>query len=143
MIPKANQAGKWRLILDLSSPKGASVNDTIPSELCTLLYIIKDDAVVKIMELGKGCCLAKLDVEHAYRNIPVHPDDWSLIAMRWKKKIYIDTILPFGLYSAPKIFLAVVDATQARDVSVTSLLERFLDNWKGRLQGMRTEFAED
>ena len=36
VITKAN-TGKWRLILDLSSPKDASVNDGIPSELCSCL----------------------------------------------------------------------------------------------------------
>ena len=35
VIPKAN---KWRLILDLSHPKGKSVNDEIQKELCTLQY---------------------------------------------------------------------------------------------------------
>ena len=112
VIPKANQAGKWRLILDLSSPKDSSVNDGIQGELCSLVYISTDDAVEKAMELGKGALLAKVDVEHAYRNIPVHPDDRSLIAMTWKEKIYVDTVLPFGLRSAPKIFSAVADALE-------------------------------
>ena len=82
VIPKTNQAGKWRLILDLSSPKDSSVNNGIPSELCSLCYITTDDAVEKVMELGIGCLLAKVDVEHAYRNIPIHPEDRSLIAMK-------------------------------------------------------------
>ena len=86
VIPKANQAGKWRLILELSSPKDSSVNDGIPSDLCSLSYITTDDVVEKIVEVGKGCLLAKVDVEHAYRNIPVHPDDQTLIAMKWKEK---------------------------------------------------------
>ena len=30
LIPKPHQPGKWRLIVDLSSPRGASVNDAIP-----------------------------------------------------------------------------------------------------------------
>ena len=34
VILKANQPGKWRLILDLSSPRGHSVNDGISPELC-------------------------------------------------------------------------------------------------------------
>ena len=32
VIPKRHQLGKWRLILDLSSPQGASVNDGIPKD---------------------------------------------------------------------------------------------------------------
>ena len=36
VIPKPHQPGKWRLILDLSSPEGASVNDGICKGLCSL-----------------------------------------------------------------------------------------------------------
>ena len=37
VIPKADP-GKWRLILNLSSPHGNSVNDGIAKELCSLIY---------------------------------------------------------------------------------------------------------
>jgi len=36
VIPKRNQPNKWRLILDLSSPTGTSVNDGISPELCSI-----------------------------------------------------------------------------------------------------------
>ena len=130
VIPKANQPGKWRLILDLSSPRGHSVNDGIPPELCSLTYASVDQAVEKIVGLGRDALLAKVDVEHAYRNIPVHPDDRILLAMRWGEKIYIDTVLPFGLRSAPKIFSAVADAVEwiALEQGV-SLLMHYLDDF--------------
>ncbi len=48
--------------------------------------------------------MAKIDIQHAYRNVPVHPDDRHLLAMRWKDEILIDKVLPFGLRSAPFIF---------------------------------------
>ena len=32
--------------------------------------------------------------------------------MKWKEQYYIDTVLPFGLRSAPKIFIALADALQ-------------------------------
>ena len=35
--------GKWRLILDLSSPHGNSVNNRIVKELCPLSYVTVDD----------------------------------------------------------------------------------------------------
>jgi len=35
VIPKNHQQNKWRLITDLSYPSGSSVNDGIPSQLCT------------------------------------------------------------------------------------------------------------
>ena len=36
VIPKAHQPGRWRLIVDLSSPRAASVNDGIAPNLCSL-----------------------------------------------------------------------------------------------------------
>ena len=33
VIPKKNKPGRWRLILDLSSPDGQSVNDSIAKDL--------------------------------------------------------------------------------------------------------------
>ena len=38
VIPKG-KTGKWRLIVDLSSPDGASVNDGIDPDLCSLTYM--------------------------------------------------------------------------------------------------------
>ena len=130
-IPKANQPGKWRLmIVDLSSPNGYSVNDGIAPELCSLKYASVDQAVENILGLGQGTLLAKVDVEHAYRNIPVHPDDRILLAMRWNDKLYIDTVLPFGLRSAPMIFSAVADAVKwiAVESGVSSLMH-YLDDF--------------
>ncbi len=112
VIPKPHQPGKWRLIVDLSHPRGSSVNDGIEPELCSLKYTSVDKAVQMILEMGAGTKLAKFDVEGAYRTVPVHPDDRGLLGMRWKGKTYIDTVLPFGLRSAPKIFTAIADAMQ-------------------------------
>ena len=38
VIPKS-QPGKWRLIVDLSSPEAESVNDGIDKTMCSLKYI--------------------------------------------------------------------------------------------------------
>lgn len=112
VIPKANQPGKWRLILDLSSPEGMSVNDGISPERCSIAFATVDAAMQKLVQLGPGTQMAKVDVEHAYRNVPVHPEDRSLLGMQWKGLIYVDTVLPFGLRSAPKIFSALADALE-------------------------------
>ena len=39
VIPKRHQPNKWRLIVNLSSPQGQSVNDGISRELCTFSYV--------------------------------------------------------------------------------------------------------
>ena len=109
VIPKSEQ-GKWRLILDLSSPQGQSVNDGISKELCSLSYVSVDDVVAKVMGVGRGALMAKFDLKSAYRHIPVHPDDRWLLDMELDGRLFVDTTLPFGLRSAPIIFNAVAEA---------------------------------
>jgi len=109
VIPKRGRPGKWRLIVDLSSPEGMSINDGINAEYCSITYATVDDAVNMVLELGQGTLLAKLDLKEAYRVVPVHPLDRPQLGMHWQGKIYIDGALPFGLRSAPKIFSALAD----------------------------------
>lgn len=45
VIPKPHQPGKWRLITDLSSPKGCSVNDGVSPTQCSVLYALVDGAM--------------------------------------------------------------------------------------------------
>ena len=68
VIPKPHQPGKWCLIMDLSHPKGSSVNDGIESELCSLSYASVDDAVSMILQEGQGTLLAKLDLKCVSHN---------------------------------------------------------------------------
>ena len=110
VIPKGHNMGKWRMITDLSFPHGRSVNDGIDSTLSSLSYIAVDDIAVVVTHLGPGTLLAKVDIESAYRLIPVHPQDRPLLAVRWNGQIFIDQMLPFGLCSATKIFNALADA---------------------------------
>ena len=112
VIPKKSKPGKWRLIIDLSTPNGHSVNDGIEKEICSLSYVSIDEVVECILHFEPGALLAKVDVKQAYRNIPVHPDDRLLLGMLWKEQLLIDKVLPFGLRSAPIIFSAVADALQ-------------------------------
>ena len=109
VIPQKHKPNKWRLILDLSSPEGNSVNDGIAKELASLSYVSVDDVVAQVVLLGRGSMIAKMDIKQAYRNIPVHTEDRRLL---WEDKVYVDTALPFGLRSAPLIFTAVADALE-------------------------------
>ena len=63
-----------------------------------------DDIANRILHIGKGALLAKVDIEAAYRLIPVHPDDFKPYSGTAQCLLFM---LPFG---APKIFNAVADA---------------------------------
>ncbi len=108
LVPKS-QPNTWRMIVDLSFPRDHSINDGISSELSSITYASIDDAIQRILQLGRGTQLVKLDLKNAYRIIPVHPQDQHLLAIAWEGSTYVDRALPFGLRSAPKIFSAVAD----------------------------------
>ena len=112
VIRKKGQPSKWRLIVDLSSPNGSSVNDKISPDEFTMEYIHLDHIIRMVSQHGPGALMAKFDVEAAYRNIPVHPSDRFLLGMRWHGKYYVDLAFPFGLRSAPYLFNSVADMVE-------------------------------
>ena len=107
VIPKSSP-GKG----DLSVPESHSVNDGIREDLCSLKYVTVDDAAQAVLELGQEAQLAKMDVRSVCRIIPVHAEDQWLLGMAWDGALYVDTTLPFGLRSAPKLFNAVAHTTE-------------------------------
>ena len=109
-VPKKN--GKLRMIHHLSSPEGQSVNDCIPADPFSLHYVTIDDAVNLIMQLPAPVYLAKLDVKSAFRQIPVRPEDWPLLGIRWQGQYFYERVLPFGLRSSPAIFDSVASAIE-------------------------------
>ena len=90
-----SEPNQWRMIVDLSLPFGHSVNDGISSTLASVSYSLVDDAVQRILHLGKGTQLVKVDLKPAYRQVPVHPQDKHLLAISWERSVYVDRALPF------------------------------------------------
>ena len=87
----------------LSHPTGHSVNDGIPKDLTI-------DTVIKhILITSRGTLLTKVDIKNAFWLLPVHPADRHMLVMKWNNQVYIDTHLPFGLHSAPKLFNILAD----------------------------------
>lgn len=86
--------------MDLSAPAGQSVNDGVRKELASLSYITVNDIVAEVLRKGMGTLLTKMDVKQAFRNIPVHPNNRHLLGMHWRGEVFMDMILPFGLWSA-------------------------------------------
>ena len=141
VVPKGHVPGRWRLITDLSYPEGASVNDGIRPNLCSLRYTSVEIVAAAAQRLGVGTLLVKADIKSAYRLVPVRPSDRLLLGVQWDGACYVDRSLPFGLCSAPKIFTAVADALQCvmvdRGVSaIDHYLDDFVTMGPGRLPGV-------
>ena len=91
-----------RVIVDLSWPDGASVNDGIvsgwyldgpaPISLPTVEYMEN-----RLLQLGRGAFMYKTDLAHGYRQLRVDPTDWPLLGFQHDGKWYMDLCPPFGL----------------------------------------------
>ena len=58
------------------------MNDGVDAVLCSLVYNTVDRVAEVVVFLGVGALLAKVDIQSAYRLIPVHYEDRSLQAMQ-------------------------------------------------------------
>lgn len=102
VVPKKNST-KVRVIHHLSYPRrGDSVNAGVldePLELSSFGH-----AARAVRGIGRGCFLVKLDVEAAYKQVPVRPQDWHLLGFKWRGKWYYERVLPFGLKSSCRLW---------------------------------------
>ena len=103
-VPKASEDER-RVIVDLSWPHGASINDGISKdvylgELINLHYASVEQVCDMVMEVGKGAHIYKRDLRHAYHQIPVDPGDYKFLGYHWDGWLYFDTVLAMGQRNA-------------------------------------------
>lgn len=111
LVPK-KAVGEFRLIHHLSYPEGTSINHNIPKDLCTVQYQSVETAIDIIRQLGRGALLAKTDLENAYKQIPIHPNDFELLGFMIDNMYYYDKTLPFGLSYSCNLFEKFSSALQ-------------------------------
>ena len=130
LIPK-QQPGEWRLITHLSFPKGASINDGIPDEICSVKYLSFDQAVEIVQQEGKGALMAKTDVKSAFRLLPIHPDDFELLGFKFCGKYFIDKCLPMGAARSCALFetFATFLEFHARSLTSSQSICHYLDDF--------------
>ncbi len=83
---------------------------TVDRDMISLSYTSVDAIVDRVLRLGQGTLLSKMDIKQVYRLVPIHPDDRYLMGMEWRGSVYVDKCLPLGLRSAPLLFSAMDDA---------------------------------
>ena len=94
-----------RIILDLSFPFGAAVNDGISKNIYCghyrkLTYPTVDVLAKRVYKMGCSCLLWKRDLKRAFHLLPLCPRDYSLIGVRWAGFLFFDKSVPMGLHSA-------------------------------------------
>ena len=93
----------------VGSPRRQRQHGYLTPELSSSRYVRLEHAVRALVRLDRGTLMSKVDLESASLVVLMHPDDHNLLRMAWRDGVYLDTALPFGLRSAPKIS-AIADA---------------------------------
>ena len=91
-----------RIIMDLSWPAGAAVNDGVDGDWYMGREVTIKLPTVQFMEdrllqLGRGAWMYKTDLARGYRQLRVDPSDWPLLGFQHQGKFYMDLCPPFGL----------------------------------------------
>ena len=103
-LPEFNDPTRVRMITHLSHPRGDSINSHIPESCSKIEYETFDEAIKMCLKAGPGAFIAKSDVQSAFRQIPIHPQDIELLGFKVRNMYLVDLCLPFGLASSPNIF---------------------------------------
>ena len=111
LVPK-KKPGEFRIIHDLSFPKGDSVNSHIQHQDSAVQYETLDVCLEIIQSIGKGCLVSKADLENAFRIIPIHPKDVRLFGFHWNGKYYFDKCLPMGCSTSCQVFESLSESIQ-------------------------------
>ena len=114
LLTRPKDISKRKIILNLSYPKGQSVNDIVDknkfdNRKFTLKFLSIDD-VVRDANAIDDPLIFKIDVARAFRNLRVDPVDSLKLGIRWNDALYVDGGITFGWTHGSAAFLMANDA---------------------------------
>ena len=78
------QKDKIRPVINMSSPKGRSLNDNVDEHRLGRLPMASAKQFGKaLIRSGKGSIMSKMDMKDAYKLIPAKPEDFCLQGFTW------------------------------------------------------------
>jgi hypothetical protein len=134
MTREKRSSTQRRVIVDLSWPRGASVNggttlQTYMGEPFKLALPTPQDLAQIIAHFGQGCHLWALDLARTYRQWRSDPLDWPLLGIFWDGSYYIDIAIAFGLRHgasfAQRVSQAVCDILAREDHTALAYIDDF------------------
>ena len=96
--------GSARIILNLSAPKGACVNDGISSDDFPTTMASTKKWLEVLDKAGRNCLILKMDWASAYKHIAVRPEDVCLQYFNWLGMDFVELCLVFGCRSSAGLF---------------------------------------
>ncbi|THH17690.1 hypothetical protein EUX98_g9078 [Antrodiella citrinella] len=123
VVDKAGAPGKYRLVQNCSykNDEGVSVNSQINSDDFSTRWGTAAQVAEIISTAPLGAQAASLDIDSAFRNIPILPAHKKFLVIQHELgEFFIDHVCPFGIASGPGIqgepMDAVVDIIEAHDI---------------------------
>ena len=134
-----------RVIIDLSFPKGQSVNQGVSSEqYLNTAFILSlptiDNITQKICKYGKGSLIYKIDISRAFRHVKIDPDSYFLLGLKLDK-YYLDTCIPFGYRHGSAICQRITDSIRHIMAEAGYSLTNYIDDLVGNATVSQTEPA--
>jgi hypothetical protein len=91
--------------MNLSSPKGNSLNDAIDMDTVQKIGMSSPKIFAEeLVKAGKGALFSKSDIVDAYKLIPNAVQQWRLFGFKWLGKYFFDKAKVFGSKEAPAGF---------------------------------------
>ena len=114
MLTRPKDIDKRRVILNLSYPKGHSLNDNVDKQLFDgKKFILKfptiDDICNEICNNPNEILMSKIDISRAFRNLRVDPGDAIKFGLSWNGQYYQDLAVAFGWIHGSGSFQLVAD----------------------------------
>ena len=105
--PKPNSDAR-HVIMDLSWPKGASVNDRVDKHgylgsYSLFTFPTIDHLTAELTKIGRGAHIFKIDVSRAFRHLKMDPFDYDLLGLQWNGA-FVETCLPFSARHGSQFF---------------------------------------
>ena len=115
LLTRAKSDGGTRVIVDLSWPLGAGVDQFVPSDVFNFMdfqlkYPTIDHIVQKINDIGPNALLYKVDLQRAFRNLRIDPFDYKVLGLIWWNQTFIDVSLVFGFKQGASVCQLTTDA---------------------------------
>jgi hypothetical protein len=104
ILTRQKPDGTVRIILNLSAPKGLSVNDGIDNDNFPAVMSSTEAWVKVLNKAGRGCWISKTDWADAYKHVTVRQLDTDLQWFQWAGKYFKELCLIFGSASSAGIF---------------------------------------
>ena len=132
-ILATKQNEKVRTILNVSLPKGSSLNDNIDEyKMEKVIMTSARNFGYTLREAGKDSFFCKSDMRDAYKNVPVPCEEYRLQGFSWLGKFFVETRQIFGAKTAVSNFDVVgqtlLDLTIATSKIPKKWIHRQLDD---------------